>query len=284
MRLTFTFFLACSLGLFTGCASLVDSASQRMANNLSAAILNNNDPETIRAATPAYLVLTDSLLEGDADDPRKLLTAAKLYGSYATTFVDDRPRAQRLAQKSLGYAQKALCLELPSLCEIRTQHLEVLQPLLADTGIKHHATLYGFATAWAGWIQTHSGDWNAIAEIPRLNALLEHCLLLDASHDNGGAHLYLGVLNSQLPPAVGGKPEVGRTHFEQAIAISSGKNLMAKVLYAEHYARLVFDQALHDRLLQEVIADEQEHDGLVLINALARQRAATLLAESAKFF
>jgi hypothetical protein len=36
--------------------------------------------------------------------------------------------------------------------------------------------------------------------------------------------------------------------------------------------------------LQEVIADEQEHDGLVLINALARQRAATLLAESAKFF
>jgi hypothetical protein len=162
--------------------------------------------------------------------------------------------------------------------------LEALKTTVQTVEADSLAVLYGFATAWAGWIQAHSGDWNAIAEIPRLNELLQYCLQLDENFDHGGAHLYLGVLNSQLPPAVGGKPDIGKQHFEKAIAISQSKNLMAKVLFAEHYARLVFDQTLHDKLLNEVIEDNGEYEGLILINTLARQRAATLLQQSADFF
>ena len=40
-----------------------------MADNLSVAVLNQNDPETVRDGAPAYLLLLDSFLEGSPDDP-----------------------------------------------------------------------------------------------------------------------------------------------------------------------------------------------------------------------
>ncbi|MEM7563774.1 MAG: TRAP transporter TatT component family protein, partial [Pseudomonadota bacterium] len=107
---------------------------------------------------------------------------------------------------------------------------------------------------------------------------------LDETYDGGGAHIYLGVIKSFLPVALGGKPEEGRAHFESAIEISSDQNLMIRVLMAEHYARTIFDQALHDELLTTVINTEAEYSGYVLINALARQRAQELLDESEDFF
>ena len=38
----------------TGCASLVSSAASKFADNLSAAVLNQNDPEIVRDGAPAY--------------------------------------------------------------------------------------------------------------------------------------------------------------------------------------------------------------------------------------
>ena len=59
---------------------------------------------------------------------------------------------------------------------------------------------------------------------------------------------------------------------------------MAKVLYAEQYARLMFEQELHDRLLQEVLDTDPTAEGLTLINHLAQRQAAILLAESSDYF
>ena len=59
---------------------------------------------------------------------------------------------------------------------------------------------------------------------------------------------------------------------------------MAKVLYAEQYARLMFEQELHDRLLQETLSTDPHFEGLTLINRLAQRQAHILLAESADYF
>ena len=92
------------------------------------------------------------------------------------------------------------------------------------------------------------------------------------------------MLNSLRPEAIGGRPEAGREAFERAIAISSGRNLYAKTLYAEYYARLMFDQALHDRLLDEVIAADPKAPGLTLTNTLAQDRARKLLESGKDYF
>ena len=59
---------------------------------------------------------------------------------------------------------------------------------------------------------------------------------------------------------------------------------MTKVLLAREYARMVFDQDLHDRLLQEVIDADPDVPGLVLLNTLAQGQARILLADSDKYF
>ena len=94
----------------------------------------------------------------------------------------------------------------------------------------------------------------------------------------------MGVLESQLPPSLGGRPDLAKMHFENAIRASDGRHLMAKVLYAQQYARLLFEQELHDRLLTEVLQADPRAEGLTLINQLAKQQAEVLLAESAEYF
>ena len=59
---------------------------------------------------------------------------------------------------------------------------------------------------------------------------------------------------------------------------------MAKVMYAKQYGRLLFEQELHDRLLNEVLKAETKAPGLTLINSLAQEQAALLLADSAEYF
>ena len=74
---------ACILLAFTllsGCASLISSATSRMADNITLAILNQDDPATVRDGAPAYLLMLDGLIEGDPENVDLLLAGAKLYG------------------------------------------------------------------------------------------------------------------------------------------------------------------------------------------------------------
>ncbi len=94
----------------------------------------------------------------------------------------------------------------------------------------------------------------------------------------------MAVMESILPPALGGKPELAKKHFDRAIELSNGENLMAKVLYAEKYARMLFDRQLHDELLQQVIDADIGSTDQLLIDTLAKQKAAELLLDGDDYF
>ena len=267
-----------------GCASMISSATARMADNLTTAMLNQNDLETVREGAPAYLIMIDGLIEGDPENTDLLLAGSKLYFSYTSAFIEDEERAKRLADKSLNYSRTALCIEIPDFCMVLSEKQDIFKQALGNTSNKDLPVIYGYASALAVWIQVNAADWGAVAKLPQLTALFEHSVELDENFDNGGAHIFLGVLGTKLPPSFGGKPEKGRAHFERAIEISDGKNLMIYVLMAESYARMVFDQELHDELLQTVLDRPAIEPGFTLINTLAKQRAAVLLEESTDFF
>lgn len=273
--------------LASGCASIVQKASRNFAENLGAAVLDSEDPATVRDGLPAYLLLLDSLITGQkAGEPRNaplLLAAAGLNSAYAGNFIgDDKPRAMRLARKALGYARRATCLADAALCAALDADPEAFASVVAASGDTE--LMYTLAGSWAGYLQAHSEQWEAIADLPKIDSLLQRVVALDPDHDRGQVHVYLGVLNSLRPEAVGGKPEAGRRHFERAIEISGGRNLYAKTLFAEYYARLVFDQALHDRLLGEVLEADPVAPGFTLTNTLAQDRARKLLESGKDYF
>ena len=271
--------------LATGCAALVGRATSRLADNLGSAVLNADDPASVRDGLPAYLLLLDGLLEGDPDNAGTLLAAARLNGAYAGNFTgDDALRARRLSGKALAYARRATCLQEATLCASLDGNPDDFAKALGTVDDTRVGLLYGLGAAWAGQIQAHRDDWGAVADLPKVEALLQRVVTIDPTHDGGVALVYLGVLNSLRPEAVGGRPEQGRAYFQQAIDASQGRNLYAKTLMAEFYARLVFDRELHDRLLGEVLAADPKAPGYTLMNTLAQQRANQLLASGKDYF
>ena len=270
--------------LACGCSSLLSSVTESLAADLSSAILENEDIAVVRDGAPAYLIMLDALLRSSPGNPALLNAAAALNGAYATAFVDDPVRQRAFADKALRLASRAACAELSWTCQARSGDREALAAGLAQLSAEDVPIAYAFATAWAGWIQAHSADWGAIAEFGRVKAVMERLAELDETHDNGGPRMYLGVFETVLPPALGGRPDVGRAHFERAIEISNGRYLMARVLFAERYGRLMFDRALHDAQLKAVLDAEPRAAGLTLINLVAQEQALALLSSADDYF
>lgn len=265
----------------TGCASLVSGA----ANDLSTAILNHDDPATVEAAAPAYLVMVDSLIGEDGDDEDILRQGASLYTAYTGVFIEDDERARRLSDRAFRYAQRGACEYSERLCDARQQPFAEFESTLAEFDDEDDLPfLNSLAQAWLVWIRAHADDWGAIADLPRAEALLATVLRIDETFDDGSAHVYLGILKTLRPPALGGKPDEARRHFERAIEISRGHNLGAKVALAENYARLVFDRELHDRVLQDVVEADPRVRGMTLMNVIAQRRARELLASADGYF
>ncbi|GAB4180873.1 MAG: hypothetical protein Tsb002_00250 [Wenzhouxiangellaceae bacterium] len=270
--------------LLSACGALVERAGNQLGENLRGAILDHDDPATVAEAMPAWLLLLDAMLRSQPESSGLLISASRLYSAYTGLFVDDQERAERLSQRSLDYARRALCLEQEALCQqLDAPFLDLeaaigqLQPQAADS-------VYALATAWTGWIQVNRNDYAAIADLPKVEALLRWVIEVDEELDAGGPFLYLAVLNSQRPAAVGGDLEGARGFYERALALSADQNLLIKVYYAEEYSRMVFDQDLHDRLLREVLAADPDVPGYALGNHLAQARAEILLEESNEYF
>ena len=277
-------FIFLILLLLSSCSSIVSSTANKLANNLAYTILNSDDPKTVKDGAPAYLLLMDSFLVDDKDNTDLLLSGATLYSAYASIFVEQPERAIRMSYRALNYSEQALCSIHSDLCKIREKDFSQFSQLVSQMQAQDLNAWYTFASSWITWIKANSDSMAAVAELPQATLIMEQVAKLDDAWKNGEVHLYLGVLNSLLPPALGGKPEQARKHFEQVLHYSQGKNLMAKVLFAEKYARLVFDQKLHDRLLNEVINADPYVENLTLMNVLAQTQAKELLASSSDYF
>ena len=282
-RMATALLLAVSMGL-AGCAHVIASTTEGLADGLASAILDQTDPETVRQGAPAYLLMIDGLIAKHPNNEKLLRSGANLYGSYATIFVDDAERTRRMTDRAWEYGKRALCAGRPTLCAI--DQLEYASFVAALSGIHKSVvpSLYTYAVAWAGWIDSRQDNWHAVANVPKVEAIMEKVVDLDEGYEYGGAHLYLGVLSMLLPPALGGRPEEALKHFNRALELSHGRNLMVKVAIAERYARPLFDQSLHDRLLQEVLANSSAQPGFTLMNVLAKEKARSLLDSSDEYF
>lgn len=298
-RLT-TLIIIITAQFITGCSLSISNFS----NNLNKAVKANNDPQTVMQALPAYLILLDTLIESDPEDEDSLIASSKLMNAYAgllgaelemissesenglDTFHQNKIKRQqkKLSDKALQRAQRANCLYEEYLCDLTSIKYSEFEKRLQNITEEDIDMLYSLGTAWAAWLQTNSSDWNAMAKLPHIKLIMQKVISINETWDNAGAYMYLGVLNSLLPSTLGGKPEEGKANFEAAIRITKGNNLMAKVLYAEYYARLTFNKELHQRLISDVLSMKESPDKFILINTLAIQKAKALKMSAEDYF
>ena len=268
----------------TACGRVITNAKIEFSQDLSATILEFDDPETIKKGVPAYLILISSMIKGDPDNPDLLESGAKLYGSYASGFSDSDESKKALSNRAFHYASRAMCLRNDGFCDVKSISYFEYEKRLNTVAASQVTPLFIFVSSWAGVIEANSSDWNAVAELPKVKAGILRVIDIDETVNNGNAHLYMAVMESLLPPTLGGKPELAQKHFDRAIEISNGENQMARVLYAEKYARMMFDRELHDKLLKQVVEADSGPQDQILINTLAKQRAAELLLGADDYF
>ncbi|MFO7287755.1 MAG: TRAP transporter TatT component family protein [Gammaproteobacteria bacterium] len=274
-------FICAAAVLLSGCAGLVGSVAS---DTLSAAILDQDDPALIEAGAPAYLLLIDGLIARNPDDVALLSAGARLFALYGSRFAASPERAIALTSKARRYGQRALCLRQDWACDADHTDFDRFVEQLSRVTRRDVDVLYAYGVSWLSHLDATSDDWSAVAELSWIEATLERVLELDPTHADGAVHGYLGILNALRPPSLGGRPEVAQEYFERAIELSGGRDLSIKVEYARRYARLVFDQELHDRLLAEVLEAPVEAPGLTLFNVLAKEDAERLLASSEEYF
>ncbi|MCW9046437.1 MAG: TRAP transporter TatT component family protein [Gammaproteobacteria bacterium] len=284
--------------LFTGCSLSISNFSE----NITKAVKSNNDIETVKQALPAYLILLDGLIENDPEDEGLLLASSNLMNAYASLISADIEmlvnendknlfykkkllrQQKNLTYKSLQRVSKAICIYDEKLCDLTNLKYDDFYERMKIIDEDDINIIYMLGKSWAAWLQTNTEDWNAMAQLPQINLIMQKVISYDETWDNGGAHMYLGVLNSFIPATLGGNPELGKGYFETAIKLSNDENQMVKVLYAEYYARLTFDEVLHEKLLSEVLSFKNSPPEYILINTIALQKANALLATSKEYF
>src|SRR5688572_29145833 len=183
--------------LAAGCSSFIGG---KAADTLSAAILNQDDPELVESGVPAYLLLIDGLISQSPDNVALLSAGAQLFALYGSRFATPE-RAITLTAKARRYGERAICLAHEPACRWAGADYARFATELEAVGKKDLDPLYSYAVSWLSHLEATSEDWTAVAELPWVEAALQQALALDETYENGAVHGYLGILNSLRPPA-----------------------------------------------------------------------------------
>ena len=244
-----------------------------------------SDLKMIREGMPAYLMLMDGMIEAWPDNERLLIAAAQGYSSFASVFVDeqDKEYGKQLYGKATQYALRAL--EMRGIKDPLQKPLDHFKEDLKNLGKKDVPSLFWAATCWANWINLNLDSIEAVAELPRVEGMMQRVLEIDEGFYYGGPHLFMGVLLASKPRIAGGNPEKARAHFLRAFDLGQGKFLMAYVYYADVYARKVLDKELFVSTLQSVLeAPVGGTPELTLLNTVAQKKAKELLGRVKEYF
>lgn len=270
--------------MLSSCQLLLTPITNKISDDLASAILNHDDVSLIEDGLPAYLIMLDALIVSNPKNTKLLFAAAELNSAYAMAFVSEPERKQLMTKKAWDLATQAACMRNKKLCGIDSMSFAEVASTVSELSLKDVPTIYGVMSTWASWLDAHQSDYGALAQLPSVHVLLDRLLELDENYYLGAPHLYKAVLDSIIPPLLGGDLERAREHFEKVIELSSGKNLYAKVLMAKQYARLAFDRTLHDKLLNEVISADPKVKGFTFQNVLAQKLATELLNSADEYF
>ncbi len=284
-RISLLFLLIAQL---TACATgktMTVAATASLLEDVAKASSKQSDLMLIRRGMPSYLMLIDGMVEALPDNKRLLISAAQLYASYASAFIQDEDKAYAtsLYARARDYALRAL--EQNGFKNPVTRPFDDFEIGLYDLGVKDVPYMFWAASCWGSWISLNQGSMEAMAELPRVELLMKRVLELDEAFYYGGAHIFMGVLEASKPKVAGGDLDRARDHFLKAIELGGGKFLMARIYYAEHYAKKAFDEELFISILEkvrEIPADIVPE--LTLLNTVAHTKAKEMLNQVDEYF
>jgi hypothetical protein len=250
------------------------------------ALTEEQDLEFAEKALPANIKLLEVMLKSDPDNPELLTLISQGYSSYALGFVEDidAARARVFYLRARDYALRILRKD-HLLAKALDGSIDDLKLELKRLDKDDVPAVFWTAFAWGSYINLSLSSPDALADLPRAEAMMTFVARVDSTFYYGGADVFLGTLAGSRPKIFGGDAEQSRRHFERALRINNGKFLMTYVYYARSYAVQTLDEALFEDLLTKV--DQASIDifpEFRLANAIAKRKAHLLLARRGDLF
>ena len=276
------------IALLTACATsktMTVAATASLLEDVAKASYKQSDLALIRRGMPSYLMLIDGMVEALPDNKRLLINAAQLYAAYASAFIQDEDKAyaRTLYARARDYALRAL--EQSGFNNPSTGSFEDFETGLHDLGKKDVPYIFWAASCWGSWISLNQGSMGAMAELPRVEMMMKKVLELDEAFYYGGAHIFMGVLDASRPRVAGGDLDRAQDHFLKAIQLGEGKFLMARIYFADNYARKAFDRELFISILEKVLKTPADiAPELMLLNTVAHNKAKEMLDQVDEYF
>jgi hypothetical protein len=266
----------------------------------SPTIDREDDVELAEQASLGFLKMLEGFYLQNPKDKVTLLLLTRSYAGYAFGFTENEilaskgsqpaahdkavARAKRFYGRAKQYAMELLD-RYPAMAKAQQGTLEEFTAALQEFKLKDVENLFWIGFAWGNFLNYNKDSVEAIAELPRVEAVMKRVLELDPRYYYGGADLFFGVLYGNRPKLLGGDPTKSKEFFEKAVAVSDGKNLMAPVLMAQFYAVQIQDSKLYKKLLNDALAaDAAALPEQRLMNELAKIRAQILLNKKAQYF
>lgn len=267
-------------------SQLVARGASPLIDNGVTAMNRETDLELAQASMPANLKMIETLLLADPGNAAYQVQAAMGFYGYTLAFVEpggDPDRAVDLYQRARAHALIAL------------EHAGMSQAALAGSAAEFEQTLaaldaeavpalFWTASSWGKWIELQLDDPARLAELPRVEAMMQRVLELDETYYHGGAHLFFGAYYGGRAPMFGGDFVRSAKHFDRAAAINRNQLLLVEVYRARYLLRQMGErEAFHSTLTHVLEASVADPD-LNLASALAKQEAAALLAQEKDLF
>jgi len=260
-------------------------AAAYLLEDIANASYKQSNLRVIKDGMPAYLLLMDGMVEALPDNDRLLISAAQGYASYASAFVEgnDKPYAIALYSRAKGYALRALAVR--GFKNPLSSNFDDFKKSLSQMDEDEVPYLFWAASCWGSWIALNMESMEALAELPRVELIMNRVLALDEGFYYGGPHLFMGILQAARPKIAGGDLPKAREHFLKAIELGQGKFLMAYIYYADNYARKAFEKDLFIATLNEALKKPADIvPELTLLNTVAHKKANAMLNQVDEYF
>jgi len=291
------------LGLLagTGCTTVKHVAVNQVGNALTeggSTFASDDDPELIRAAAPSSLKLIESLLAETPDHRGLRLAAASGFTQYAYCFIEQdadqladqdyagatqlRSRARKMYLRARDHGLRGLEATHPDFArQLRADPHAAVRVAVADDV----PLLYWTAAAWGAAINLAKDNADLIADLVRVEALMDRAMELNEGYDAGAIHTFLITYEMSRRGAPGDPAARARQHFARAMELNQGTQVAPLVSLAEAVTVVQQNRAEFTALLQRALAlDPAVHPESQLANLVMQRRARWLLARTDELF
>jgi hypothetical protein len=265
--------------LFVGCIQQIAINSIGGIMDSGFEVLNEEqDLNLAEKSIASNLKLLETIIKKDPDNTHYQLLASIGYSSYALGFAEDDSieRARMFYLRGKEYGMNVL-RHNAKFANAEGKSVEEFRAALASFTKEEVPVVFWTAIGWGSAIRTDLTNPSAIADLGKVEAMMQFALEKDPTFFYGGPDFFLGTFYGSRPQMLGGDSALSKKHFEECLRINGGKFLMVYIYYASSYAvqtqnREFFEQCLTkvDTTSLNVLPEAR------LSNAIAKKKAKLL--------